>query len=171
MGKRYSSVMMALVGSTALSTTVLAGDLPTGGTVVSGSGSISTQGSTLTVHQTSDRLVTNWNSFSISSANSVVFQQPSSSSVALNRVIGVDLCDAGGKTAAQRHVDREDHAAQKHDADAGSEASGKVAGEDERCEGNTGPEAVYAGNKAEHDGGDGSGGHCCHVRPCSLLHL
>ncbi|MEI2302436.1 two-partner secretion domain-containing protein [Ensifer sp. MJa1] len=104
MSRRCSSVMMALLGSTALAPATLASDLPTGGAVVSGSGTISTQGSTLTVHQTSDRLVTNWNSFSIGGGNSVVFQQPSSSSVALNRVTGVEPSQIQGSLSANGQV-------------------------------------------------------------------
>ncbi|QRY70605.1 filamentous hemagglutinin N-terminal domain-containing protein (plasmid) [Ensifer sp. PDNC004] len=104
MSNRCSSVLMALLGSTALPVPALAGELPTGGNIVSGSGSISTQGSTLTVHQTSDRLVTNWNSFSIGGTNSVVFQQPSSSSVALNRVTGVEPSHIRGALSANGQV-------------------------------------------------------------------
>ncbi len=104
MRKRYACVLMALMAGTALSGPVFADDLPTGGTVVSGSGSISTQGSTLTVHQASDRIVTNWNSFSIGSANSVVFQQPSSTSVALNRVAGVEPSHIQGALSANGQV-------------------------------------------------------------------
>ncbi|WP_158665162.1 two-partner secretion domain-containing protein [Ensifer adhaerens] len=104
MAIRYSSVTMTLLGSAAVAAPALAGDLPTGGTVVSGSASISTQGSTLSVHQTSDRLVTNWNSFSIGGANSVVFRQPSSSSVALNRVTGVEPSQIRGSLSANGQV-------------------------------------------------------------------
>ncbi|MDR3448937.1 MAG: MBG domain-containing protein [Alphaproteobacteria bacterium] len=62
--------------------------LPTGGQIVSGSGSISQTASSLTVNQSSDKLVANWSSFDIGSNASVNFVQPSATSVALNRISG-----------------------------------------------------------------------------------
>ena len=62
--------------------------LPTGGEVAAGQASIATGGKSLTVTQTSDRAAINWQSFSIGKGKSVVFEQPTSSSVALNRVLG-----------------------------------------------------------------------------------
>jgi filamentous hemagglutinin family protein len=68
----------------------LAGPLPTGGVVREGSGSFSTSGSTLTVQQTSSRLVTDWQTFDIGAGQTVRFVQPGAGSVALNRVVGGD---------------------------------------------------------------------------------
>lgn len=69
--------------------------LPTGGQVVGGQASISlsnTQsGKALNVHQTTDRAAIDWQSFSVGQGHSVNFQQPSASSVALNRVLGADV--------------------------------------------------------------------------------
>lgn len=65
--------------------------LPQGGQVVAGQGSIQSQGSLLTVNQASERLVTNWQTFSIGQGSTVQFVQPSSSAVALNRVLGNDV--------------------------------------------------------------------------------
>ncbi len=78
--------------------------LPTGGTVVKGSGSISVSGADMTVNQASQRLVTDWQSFSIGAGNSVRFVQPSSSSVALNRVTGDDASSIFGSLTANGHV-------------------------------------------------------------------
>ncbi|MCW8808930.1 MAG: filamentous hemagglutinin N-terminal domain-containing protein, partial [Rhodanobacter sp.] len=64
--------------------------LPTGGQVVSGQASISQSGSTLTVNQGSQNTILNWQSFSIGADQTVTFNQPNSSSVALNRVLGSD---------------------------------------------------------------------------------
>lgn len=66
------------------------GPLPTGGQIVSGTGAIATNGNAMTITQSTGRLITNWNSFSIGAGNSVTFKQPNAASVALNRVIGQD---------------------------------------------------------------------------------
>ena len=62
--------------------------LPTGGVITKGSGTITTTGNTMTINQGTNVLGANWNSFSIGASNTVIFNQPSSSSVAINRVIG-----------------------------------------------------------------------------------
>ncbi|EMW0227428.1 filamentous hemagglutinin N-terminal domain-containing protein [Salmonella enterica] len=63
-------------------------DLPTGGQVVAGQGSISTSGNQMTIQQNTHGLVTSWNSFDIGKNHTVQFVQPDSSAVALNRVTG-----------------------------------------------------------------------------------
>ncbi|EJY9248063.1 filamentous hemagglutinin N-terminal domain-containing protein [Salmonella enterica] len=63
-------------------------DLPVGGQVVAGQGSISTSGNQMTIHQGTHGLVTNWHSFDIGQNHTVQFVQPDSSAVALNRVTG-----------------------------------------------------------------------------------
>ncbi|UWU91942.1 MBG domain-containing protein [Bradyrhizobium sp. CB1015] len=69
---------------------LLAQTLPTGGQVVSGQATISQSGNAMTVNQSSDRMIANWQSFSIGAGSSVTFNQPGASSVALNRVVGQD---------------------------------------------------------------------------------
>ena len=79
----------ALVSSTVLAAPALAqSTLPTGGKIVSGQGAIATNGNTMTVHQATDKLIANWQSFSVGKDAAVTFRQPSASSVALNRVVG-----------------------------------------------------------------------------------
>ncbi|MEK7817642.1 MAG: filamentous hemagglutinin N-terminal domain-containing protein [Actinomycetota bacterium] len=63
---------------------------PTGGQIVAGTGAITQSGSATVIDQTSSRLAANWTSFSINTGESVRFNQPSASSVALNRVLGQD---------------------------------------------------------------------------------
>ena len=65
-----------------------AAPLPTGGNIVAGAGSISQNGSQMNIHQTSDKMVAQWNSFDIGADASVRFDQPNSQSIALNRVVG-----------------------------------------------------------------------------------
>ncbi|EDS7590031.1 filamentous hemagglutinin N-terminal domain-containing protein, partial [Salmonella enterica subsp. diarizonae] len=63
-------------------------DLPVGGQIVAGQGSISTNGNQMTINQNTHGMVTNWNSFDIGKNHTVQFVQPDSSAVALNRVTG-----------------------------------------------------------------------------------
>ena len=78
--------------------------LPTGGQVVSGAATISQNGSTLTVTQTSAKAATNWQSFNIGAGHTVNFVQPSASAVSLNRVIGNDVSVIQGALNANGKV-------------------------------------------------------------------
>ncbi|MEL7450121.1 MAG: filamentous hemagglutinin N-terminal domain-containing protein, partial [Pseudomonadota bacterium] len=61
---------------------------PEGGQIVAGQGNINRAGADLTViNQQSQRLGINWDSFNVAAHESVVFQQPGSSSIALNRIL------------------------------------------------------------------------------------
>ena len=59
---------------------------PSGGHVISGSGSIAQAGALTTITQRSPRLSLTWSSFNISPQQSVDFVQPSASAVAVNRI-------------------------------------------------------------------------------------
>ena len=62
---------------------------PEGGTVVGGAATIQGQGgASVIINQSSSSAIINWNTFNIRANESVRFNQPSSSSVALNRVTG-----------------------------------------------------------------------------------
>ncbi|PMS20908.1 filamentous hemagglutinin [Trinickia dabaoshanensis] len=63
-----------------------AGPLPTGGKYIAGNGSISINGTSLTVNQTSGRGIVDWNSFSIGSGYHVAFNNGAGAT--LNRVTG-----------------------------------------------------------------------------------
>jgi filamentous hemagglutinin family protein len=78
--------------------------LPTGGQVVAGQASIGQNGSQLTVTQGSDKAILNWNSFNIGRDARVQFQQPGSSAVALNRVLGSDASQIQGQLSANGQV-------------------------------------------------------------------
>lgn len=60
--------------------------LPTNGQVASGTAAINQSGSAMTVTQSSQKAIINWQTFNIGSQASVNFQQPGASSIALNRV-------------------------------------------------------------------------------------
>jgi filamentous hemagglutinin family protein len=78
--------------------------LPTGGSVVAGSGSISQSSKVLTVNQTTAKMAVDWQTFNIGAGNTVNFVQPSSSSVALNRVLGTDVSVIQGALTANGQV-------------------------------------------------------------------
>jgi filamentous hemagglutinin family protein len=62
--------------------------LPQGVNVVSGAVTLALDGTHMTIRQTSDKSIINWQSFDIGKDRQVTFQQPSAASVALNRVVG-----------------------------------------------------------------------------------
>src|SRR4051812_13499566 len=78
--------------------------LPSGGTVAAGTATISTAGNTVTVVQTSQNAVLNWQNFSIGAKDAVVFNQPNANAVALNRVIGADPSAILGSLSANGKV-------------------------------------------------------------------
>lgn len=64
---------------------------PGGGEIVAGEGTISqVDASTLAIHQTSDKLIVNWDDFSISAGEATHFYQPGADAIALNRILGQD---------------------------------------------------------------------------------
>ncbi|MHC2624595.1 filamentous hemagglutinin family protein [Bradyrhizobium huanghuaihaiense] len=99
--KRFA---IALSATTMLTPPALAQTLPTGGQVVSGQATISQSGNAMTINQSSERMIANWQSFSIGAGNSVTFNQPGASSVALNRVVGQDPSKILGSLSANGQV-------------------------------------------------------------------
>src|ERR1700704_1140530 len=62
---------------------------PDGAVVVGGTANVQGQGTaSVIVNQTTDKALINWNTFNIGTNESALFNQPSSSSVILNRVTG-----------------------------------------------------------------------------------
>jgi filamentous hemagglutinin family protein len=77
---------------------------PTGGVVAAGRGAIVENCGTTTVWQQSQNLSLNWADFSIGSSETVRFVQPSSTSVALNRVTGANPSQIFGQLQANGQV-------------------------------------------------------------------
>ena len=78
---------------------------PDGGVVVGGSASIGTPDALTTViDQTSSAAAINWQSFNVGGDEFVVFNQPSASSVVLNRVVGGDASTILGNVSANGRV-------------------------------------------------------------------
>ena len=80
--------------------------LPTGGEILGGKGDISTSpdGKSMSVHQQTDKLITNWQDFSIAAGERVSFRQPTDRSIALNRVIGTNGSQIHGRLDANGRV-------------------------------------------------------------------
>ncbi|PMR77801.1 filamentous hemagglutinin N-terminal domain-containing protein, partial [Billgrantia endophytica] len=94
-----------LAASLLLAGTAHGANLPSGGEIVHGSGTISTPGAQhLRVAQASDKLIANWDSFDIGEGHRVSFDQPGSASVALNRVLGSDASRIMGQLDANGQV-------------------------------------------------------------------
>jgi filamentous hemagglutinin family protein len=97
-----------ILAGTSLAALALAGTAhagPSGGTVSAGSASIAGDGTGhVTVTQTSDRAILDWNSFSIGTGESTRFIQPGSTSVAVNRVTGADPSSILGNLTANGRV-------------------------------------------------------------------
>lgn len=101
-GKGAGAVLLAnllLVGP------AVAADLPTGGQVVSGSGTISQPNTQqMVIDQTSNKLAIDWQSFDIGTGNKVTFNQPGRDAIALNRVVGSDGSKIMGQLDANGRV-------------------------------------------------------------------
>ncbi len=83
----------------------LAQTLPQGGNVVGGAGTITqTAPNQLTINQASQNLAIDWQSFSIGANNIVRFVQPSTSAVALNRMLNGDPSQIYGQIQANGQV-------------------------------------------------------------------
>jgi filamentous hemagglutinin family protein len=87
-GRRYRALMLA--GTALVSVGAgLAMAGPNGGTVVGGSAAIQGQGTgSVTINQSSQSAIINWATFNIGTGETTTFNQPNSSAIALNRVIG-----------------------------------------------------------------------------------
>lgn len=85
-------------------TNMAPGTLPIGGKVVGGQASIvyAPSAPSLTVQQSSPRAVLNWDSFNLGSKAQIRFDQPSSQSVTLNRVLGGGAQQHFGATVSPR---------------------------------------------------------------------
>jgi len=103
-GKRASGAVLAAACLAVLPGLGFAANLPEGGRIVAGSGSIAQSGNTMTVSQSTDRMAADWQSFSIGQGYAVNFVQPSASSIALNRVLGSDVSRIQGSLTANGQV-------------------------------------------------------------------
>ncbi|KAF1036322.1 MAG: Heme/hemopexin-binding protein [Burkholderia lata] len=101
-GKRAAVTAASLLGFAALP----AFALPTGETIMSGQADIvrTDGGRTMNINQHTDKLITNWQDFSVGGGERVNFHQPNSQSLALNRVIGTNGSRIDGQISANGRV-------------------------------------------------------------------
>jgi hypothetical protein len=78
--------------------------LPEGGSVAQGSAQISQAGAQTTINQTSQNTVINWHGFDTAATESVKFNQPNSSSIALNRINSGQPTNFNGSLSANGQV-------------------------------------------------------------------
>jgi filamentous hemagglutinin family protein len=83
---------------------LLAGELPDLASVVSGLVEVTKSPDVMTIRQATERTSINWTSFPIANGKTVNFIQPSSSSVALNTVLGSQPSNIFGSLNANGHV-------------------------------------------------------------------
>ena len=70
--------------------------LPQNPTIVSGAASIDTANNSMQINQTTNKAIIDWQKFGIGFNESVTFNQPSRSSVVLNRVTGAEYSALDG---------------------------------------------------------------------------
>jgi filamentous hemagglutinin family protein len=72
--------------------------------ISAGTGTVSTSGAVTTINQASQRLAIDWSRLSTTANEALVFRQPSTSSIALNRVTGSDASQLLGSLSANGQV-------------------------------------------------------------------
>ena len=94
----------ALAGAPADAAVIPSTTTPTGGTIVGGAASIVQDGANVVINQTSNKLVLNWQTFNIGQDASVLFNQPGTSSVALNRILDQNPSQIFGQISSNGQV-------------------------------------------------------------------
>ncbi len=79
-------------------------DLPTNGVVAVGSAVIDSTSTKMTINQSTDQVIINWNTFNIGKDAQVQFIQPSADSSALNRVLSVGASNIFGQLTSNGNV-------------------------------------------------------------------
>ncbi len=105
LGSISSVGVLCALGMALLATPAPVRANPAGGTVVGGQATITQTGpNTLQIQQLTPRAAINWNSFNIGAGETTIIQQPNSSSVSLDRVIGSDPSSIAGQLKSNGQV-------------------------------------------------------------------
>ena len=102
---KIATAIITLLGAVSLNSTLVHADpapraLPSLNNIAAGTATLATATGSLTVNQTSDKLIANWNSFDVGVNSKVTFIQPNTSSIALNRVSGAAPSEIFGRVLA-----------------------------------------------------------------------
>ena len=97
-------ITAATVSSPAEATPPSPGQLPSGPSSIGGQASVAQMGSIMSINQSTPQAAFSWNSFNIGSGATVNINQPSSSSVLLNQVIGNNASQIFGRLNANGQV-------------------------------------------------------------------
>jgi filamentous hemagglutinin family protein len=101
----HRAVMLSVLAASLLAAgAAYAGGGPIGGQITSGSGQIQQIGNTTVIHQNSQTLTLNWQSFDIGANQTVDFLQPGSSSIAVNRIFSSTPSEIYGHLNANGQV-------------------------------------------------------------------
>ncbi|KKW82327.1 hypothetical protein AAV96_00715, partial [Acinetobacter sp. AG1] len=104
----FRTLRLSLLSLALLPISIWAGvsdvQLPTGGSVTVGSAQVSQNNNTLNVHQNSQNVGIQWDSFNIGQNATVNFYQPNTSSIAVNRVLDSNASQIMGKLNANGQV-------------------------------------------------------------------
>ena len=100
--RRVLSAAIIAASQTAWVAPVVAG--PDGGRVIDGGGSIGRDGRNTTIHQRTDRMVVDWDSYNVAADEVVTYVQPGRDSVALNRILSHSGSDIHGQINANGQV-------------------------------------------------------------------
>jgi filamentous hemagglutinin family protein len=101
-GKRSSRKLLLATATLAVANLAQAG--PVGGQVTAGTGSVQQSGNVTTVTQSTQNLSLTWQSFDTNASESVNFVQPSTSSIAVNRILDTNPTQFLGKLNANGQV-------------------------------------------------------------------
>jgi len=101
---RFFGRVLMLIASGYLLFPVQALPLPTGANVVAGQSQITTSGNQMTITQTTDKAIINWQGYSIDLNEIVKYIQPNANSISLNRVVGIDPSIILGQLIANGRV-------------------------------------------------------------------
>ena len=105
-GKKVNRKLSLLVVVVALGTTSLCNVVaaPAGGQVTAGTGTISQTGNTTTINQSTQNLSLSWSQFNVAPQEIVNFVQPSSASIAVNRILSTNGSQILGQINANGQV-------------------------------------------------------------------
>jgi filamentous hemagglutinin family protein len=102
--ERLRAATAAVSAASVFLTQATAYALPTGGQVNGGQVTITSGGTRMTIDQSSQRALIDWNSFNIGSGETVNFNQPNASAISLNRIHDMSPSQIDGALNANGQV-------------------------------------------------------------------